>query len=664
MPIISKVGTRSWQVRALYAAIFAVLILGAVTMVYPFLLMLAGSVKSEADSADIAPYPRFWFDDTVLFQKYIESKYNVRVQTAEAAWWQPSAGWRSIQPPKTDGTEFLDEYLVWRDTCPWWTLGHTGGARLLPINARLFRHVMYERFHGDLDSFCRKMELPVKSWSAVIPPPYPAGRYPAQHDGYVGAFNDFANTRPVQDRIIPNLDGEYWRNFLTPRYTSEIEQYNRGHDTHYASYQEIFLPNRAPAAGLPRKDWEEFVRKDLKLEFIRLDPSLAGPYRQFLSQGVYRDIDELNRRYQTSFRSFGEIPFPTTVPTDRTTQVDWERFIRGINACPLEAIEIHGPRQAFEEFVAHRRGTTPEKVAPLRLPIPQADYHDMLMHSRALRWEFTTRNYKDVFEYVVLHGRGILNTLIYCLLAIGSAVLVNPLAAYALSRYKLPHSYKILLFCMATMAFPAEVTMIPVFLLLKRFPLWPLAGGITAFFAMFWLVKKLWPRLVETIQMTLALGVALLVGGWLIPTLVYKPTVSLLNTFAALVLPNVANGFFIFLLKGFFDSLPPELYESAEIDGANEWIKFWHITMSLSKPILAVIALTAFTQAYSAFMMALIIIPDSKMWTLMVWIYQLQTQSHLAVVYASLVIAAVPTFVVFTLCQNFIIRGIVVPVEK
>ena len=86
----------------------------------------------------------------------------------------------------------------------------------------------------------------------------------------------------------------------------------------------------------------------------------------------------------------------------------------------------------------------------------------------------------------------------------------------------------------------------------------------------------------------------------------------------------------------------PELYESAEIDAANEWIKFWHITMSLSKPILAVIALTAFTQAYSAFMMALIIIPDSKMWTLMVWIYQLQSQSHLAVVYASLVIAAGP----------------------
>ena len=118
------------------------------------------------------------------------------------------------------------------------------------------------------------------------------------------------------------------------------------------------------------------------------------------------------------------------------------------------------------------------------------------------------------------------------------------------------------------------------------------------------------------------------------------------------------------MLKGFFDSLPQELYESAEIDGANEWSKFWIITMSLSKPILAVFALQAFTGAYSAFMMALIIIPDQSMWTLMVWIFQLQSEVHQSVVFASLVITAIPTFLVFAFCQNLIIRGIVVPVEK
>ena len=125
---------------------------------------------------------------------------------------------------------------------------------------------------------------------------------------------------------------------------------------------------------------------------------------------------------------------------------------------------------------------------------------------------------------------------------------------------------------------------------------------------------------------------------------------------------GVGPGCLIYLAA--LKTIPEESYEAADIDGAGEWTKFWLITMNLSKPILAVIALSAFTGAYSAFMMALIIIPDSEMWTLMVWLFQLQTQSHAAVVYAALVIAAIPTFVVFVLCQNIIIRGIVVPVEK
>ena len=69
----------------------------------------------------------------------------------------------------------------------------------------------------------------------------------------------------------------------------------------------------------------------------------------------------------------------------------------------------------------------------------------------------------------------------------------------------------------------------------------------------------------------------------------------------------MASGCSIFLLKGFFDSLPKELYESAEMDGAGEFRIFWQITMSLSQPILAVIALNAFTHAYANFMFALLI---------------------------------------------------------
>jgi multiple sugar transport system permease protein len=127
----------------------------------------------------------------------------------------------------------------------------------------------------------------------------------------------------------------------------------------------------------------------------------------------------------------------------------------------------------------------------------------------------------------------------------------------------------------------------------------------------------------------------------------------------------MVNGYWIFLLKGYFDSLPRELYESAQIDGASEWTIFWQITMFLSKPILAVTALGAFTSAYSAFSFAFIVCQDQKMWTLTVWLYQLsQLNVHQAVIFAALVIAAIPTLLVFIFSQNIILRGIIVPSEK
>jgi len=183
----------------------------------------------------------------------------------------------------------------------------------------------------------------------------------------------------------------------------------------------------------------------------------------------------------------------------------------------------------------------------------------------------------------------------------GSNRAVNPRAAYALSRYRLPITYKILLFWLAAMAFPPAATMIPAVLGLRQ--------------------------------------------------------QNLLNTFAALILPGMANGYSIFLVKGFYDSLPSEPYEAADIDGASEWRKFWAITMSLSRPIVAVIALGAFTGVYGDFMSALIIIPDQRMWTPMVWLYQIHNSPHQAIVSASPCRSAIPTLLVFLFAQNVVMRG-------
>lgn len=145
MPIISPIGARSWRIRWVYGAIYAVLAVGGVTMIYPFLLMLTGSVKSEADAAFISPWPQFWTDDLVLFQKYVESKNNVLIGDAEAAWGRRVGSWRSVGPPTESESRYLEEFLEWRPQCPWWTLGHISGGKLLPIGARLFRGAMYEQ---------------------------------------------------------------------------------------------------------------------------------------------------------------------------------------------------------------------------------------------------------------------------------------------------------------------------------------------------------------------------------------------------------------------------------------------------------------------------------------------------------------------------------------
>ena len=100
------------------------------------------------------------------------------------------------------------------------------------------------------------------------------------------------------------------------------------------------------------------------------------------------------------------------------------------------------------------------------------------------------------------------------------------------------------------------------------------------------------------------------------------------------------------------------------LDGATEMQMYWKITLQLSKPVLAVIALWTFTAAYGSFMWAFLVLQDPKMWTLMVWLFQMQIWAPQFLVYAGLVLAALPTLIVFILCQNVIMRGIIVPSEK
>ena len=638
MPIISEIGRKSPKVRLLIYTIYTVLILGAVTMVYPFMLMVAGSTKTAVDMADVTVVPHFLTDDTALYEKHIEGIFNENLDQYRDTYDVSISSFEYAEPPEAVNDTMVDEWLEFARSgaldSSAYTLGYVS-ARIsrgpLPINLRRFKQHMVERFDNDLGCLNREMGTIFPTWNSfyVVAEDYRIRRNKPGTTPFNVAFREFKESRPIDERYYWCIDGYYKNTYLKSQHGKNVVQYNKSRGTHYASWDDVHLDRRLPQGegrtDGEREDWTFFVRSILNLLWIRPESRAAPIYRDFL-KAKYGRITVLNERYETKFGSFDDVPLVEKPPSEGVALSDWEAFLQGwkdpdtgaMHQLPADMICLHTPDFQFRDALAAKYGTVAKLNAAagtsyktwLDIIPPQRGLHyrAFVPQKRSLRWEFVRRNFIAVTDYIVLHGRGVLNTFIYVSLAVLAALLVNPLAAYALSRYKPPSAYKVLLFLMLTMAFPPMVTQIPVFLMLRQF--------------------------------------------------------NLLNTFWALVLPGLANGYSIFLLKGFFDSLPQELYESAEIDGAGEFRIFWQITMSLSKPILAVIALHAFTLAYGNFMMALLICQDERMWTLMPWLYQLQQRSGQGIIYASLLIAAIPTFMIFVLCQNVIMRGIVVPVEK
>jgi ABC-type glycerol-3-phosphate transport system permease component len=674
MPVISKIGQRSWKVRCVIFAIYAVLILGGASMIYPMMLMVSGSVKSDTDYARNNALPRYLFDDQVLWAKYLESKYGT-IPEAEKALHTPVDNWRKIQTPSTEELkdDRIEPYRAFREQADWpdywYRLGHMG----LGPNERAYLRLAQDRYDDDITAFSDAAGLRYKSWSQVTAPltPLDMRHYTFPDSAGYQMLRELKREAPESDRVVMNLDGAFWNSYLRSRWAT-IDKYNQTHGTHYEQYNQVLLTTRPPARGVARDDWEEFVRNDLNIRFIRIDPDYAPAFQSFLQRRYDNKLGELNRLWETHYTGFDQIPLHQVVSGTPSVFFAYAEFVSAKSddnsgyLCPLDALSVFGPRQGFERYLAKTQGISPDQIEHKALPIEAVDYLDFAEQTGSLRWEFLKRNYIKVLDYILMHGNGVRNTVIYCGLMILVTLTINPLAAYALSRYKPPSAYKILLFFMCTMAFPPEVTMIPSFLLLKHFPAIGLGVALVSGLLAAWIFHKLAPKAGTAFKGIGAGVIGLLVGFFVLPKLFGDDAtnVSLLNTFWALVLPGAANGFGIFLLKGFFDSLPQELYEAAEIDGGGEWTKFWVITMSLSKPILAVLVLQAFTSAYSEFLMALVIIPDPDMWTMMVWLFQLQSQADPYVVNASIVIAAVPTFLIFLFCQNIIMRGIVVPVEK
>ncbi|NIY63244.1 carbohydrate ABC transporter permease [Streptomyces malaysiensis] len=133
---------------------------------------------------------------------------------------------------------------------------------------------------------------------------------------------------------------------------------------------------------------------------------------------------------------------------------------------------------------------------------------------------------------------------------------------------------------------------------------------------------------------------------------------SLLNDPLAIWLPAVANAFNLYLLKRFFDQIPRDVLEAAEIDGAGKLRTLWSIVLPMSRPVLGVVSIFALVAVWQDFLWPLMVFSDTGKQPISVALVQLSQNVQLTVLIAAMVIASIPMVALFLLFQRHIIAGI------
>ncbi|NGN63965.1 carbohydrate ABC transporter permease [Streptomyces sp. A7024] len=144
------------------------------------------------------------------------------------------------------------------------------------------------------------------------------------------------------------------------------------------------------------------------------------------------------------------------------------------------------------------------------------------------------------------------------------------------------------------------------------------------------------------------------------PLFVEMVQLGLVDTYWGVILPQVAEPAMVFILVKFFEAVPRELEESAFVDGAGRWRVFFTIVLPLSRPVLAAVAIFVFIMSWNNFLWPFLVTTDPNGMTLPVGLTNVQSSFGVryAQIMASLVLAALPLLVIFTLFQRQIVRGV------
>ncbi len=135
---------------------------------------------------------------------------------------------------------------------------------------------------------------------------------------------------------------------------------------------------------------------------------------------------------------------------------------------------------------------------------------------------------------------------------------------------------------------------------------------------------------------------------------------GLSQSFLPLWLSMGANAFWVVLFKQFFEKLPKEYLEAAQLDGCSDFRIFWNIILPLSKPIIIVVSIFAVTAAWSDFLLPYLVLGGTEKETVMVRLFAFRTaiRSTDVDILRAIVFSIIPPTIIFAIFQKQITRGI------
>lgn len=222
-------------------------------------------------------------------------------------------------------------------------------------------------------------------------------------------------------------------------------------------------------------------------------------------------------------------------------------------------------------------------------------------------------NYLGVFDRVPF-ARFLLNSVLITVCTVALGLVVNSMAAFALSRIRFRGQQLILGVVLATLIVPFETMALPLLWWVNKLPYFDFAQGFSQ--------------------------------GWL-------------DSYQVQIVPFVANAFSIFLFYQYFDSIPKELDEAATVDGAG-WFRIYRsIVMPLAGPAVATVAILTFLPAWNQYLWPLMVVQSEELRPAMVGIdyfFQLNVSWGQLMAYASII--TVPVLIMFIAFQRSFINSI------